>query len=104
MTLLASIRGRYLFGLDLIVIALSIVGAMILRFDTIHLPEQAVLYLPAALFPLFVRPPVNVGFGLYSRAWIYASIGELTRITVAVIVGTIARDRRLLRRCWSRSA
>jgi FlaA1/EpsC-like NDP-sugar epimerase len=85
----ASIRGRQLFVVDLFVIAASIVGAMMLRFDTFHLDRQAIYYFPAALFPLVVRPPVNIGFGLYSRAWRYASVGELTRITVAVIVGSI---------------
>ncbi len=86
---LTSIRGPSLFALDLVTIFLSILGAMILRFDTIHVWNLATLYFPAALFPLVVRPPVNVGFGLYSRAWTHASVGELTRITLAVIAGTI---------------
>ena len=86
---LTSIRGRYLFALDLILIALSITGAMILRFDTVHLSEVAALYFPAALFPLLVRPPVHVAFGLYSRAWGYASVAEMTRIAAAVVVGTV---------------
>ena len=88
MTRLTSIRGRYLFVLDLIAIAGSIVGAMVLRFDTLRLSEHAVLYFPAALFPLLIQPPVNVAFGLYSRAWIHASVGELTRISLAVLAGT----------------
>ncbi len=85
---LASVRGRQLFALDMIVIGASIIGAMMLRFDTFHLDRQAIYYFPAALFPLVVRPPVNVVFGLYARAWAYASVGELTRIAVAVIAGT----------------
>ena len=27
--------------------------------------------------------------GLYSRAWAYASVGELARITLAVVTGTL---------------
>ena len=50
----------------------------------------ALIYFPAALFPLVVRPPINVLGGLYSRAWAYASIGELGRIFIVVVVGSIA--------------
>ncbi len=85
---LAAVRGRHLFVLDLGIVLLAIAGAMVLRFDTLRLGEQALIYFPAALFPLLVRPAVNVAFGLYSRAWAYASIGELTRIAVAVLIGS----------------
>jgi FlaA1/EpsC-like NDP-sugar epimerase len=84
-----GIRGRHLFVADLIVIALAIGGAMILRFDTMSVIEQALIYFPAALFPLVVRPPINVAAGLYSRAWAYASIGELARIALTVALGTL---------------
>src|SRR4051794_30948566 len=87
---ISGLRGRHLFFVDLAVIALSILGSMILRFDTLSFMSEAVVYFPAALFPLLVRPPINVAGGLYSRAWAYASIGELARIFVVVIVGTIA--------------
>jgi FlaA1/EpsC-like NDP-sugar epimerase len=86
----SGLRARDLFFLDLAVVALSIVGAMILRFDTLSFATAAIVYFPAALFPLVVRPPINVAGGLYSRAWAYASIGELARIFVVVIVGSIA--------------
>ena len=87
---ISGLRGRHLFLLDLVVIALSIIGAMILRFDTLSFMTDAILYFPAALFPLIVRPLINVLGGLYSRAWAYASIGELARIFVVVVIGSIA--------------
>ena len=87
---ISGLRGRHLFFLDLVVIALSIAGAMILRFDTLSFADQALIYFPAALFPLIVRPAINVLGGLYSRAWAYASIGELARIFVVVVIGSIA--------------
>src|SRR3954452_23575718 len=87
---ISGLRGRHLFFVDLAVIALSILGSMILRFDTLSFMSEAVVYFPAALFPLLVRPPINVAGGLYSRAWAYASIGELARIFGVVIAGTIA--------------
>ena len=87
---ISGLRGRHLFVLDLVAIAVSIAGAMILRFDTLSFVTDAVIYFPAAMFPLLVRPPINVLGGLYTRAWAYASIGELARIFVVVVLGSVA--------------
>ena len=86
---LGGLRGRHLFVVDLAVIALAIVGAMVLRFDSLRFTEEALIYFPAALFPLLVRLPLNVLGGLYSRAWAYASVGELARITAVVVGGSV---------------
>jgi FlaA1/EpsC-like NDP-sugar epimerase len=86
---LGRVRGRHLFLLDLGVVAVAIVGAMILRFDSLRFEQEALVYFPAALWPLLVRPPINVLAGLYSRAWAYASINELARIAIAVAIGTL---------------
>jgi FlaA1/EpsC-like NDP-sugar epimerase len=85
-----SLRGRHLFVADLLVVTLSIVGAMMLRFDSLRFADEALIYFPAALFPLIVRPPINALGGLYSRAWAYASVGELVRVAAVVVAGTIA--------------
>jgi len=90
MPALGGVRGRHLFVVDLVVIALAIVGAMLLRFDSLRFVEDALIYFPAALFPLLVRPPINVLGGLYARAWAYASVGELARIAVVVAAGSVA--------------
>ncbi len=90
MPALGGVRGRHLFVVDLAVIALSIVGAMVLRFDSLRFTEEALIYFPAALFPLVVRPPINILGGLYARAWGYASVGELTRIAAVAIAGSVA--------------
>ncbi len=90
MSVLGGLRGRHLFVIDLAVIGLSIVGAMILRFDSLRFTQDALIYFPAALFPLLVRPPVNILGGLYSRAWAFASIGELARIVVVAVAGSLA--------------
>ena len=76
----------------------SIVGAMLLRFDTLRFADEALIYFPAALFPLVVRPPINIAGGLYSRAWAYASVGELARIFDRRGRRVDRRDRLLLRR------
>src|SRR3954453_20271876 len=86
---LSSIRGRHLFLADLIVIALAILGSMALRFDSLRFVEEALIYFPAALFPLLVRPPVNVLGGLYARAWAYASIPGAARIFLVGGAGSV---------------
>jgi FlaA1/EpsC-like NDP-sugar epimerase len=87
---LGTVRGRHLFLLDLVIVAIAIVGAMVLRFDSFSFVEEASVYFPAALFPLVVRPPINVVAGLYSRAWAYASVSELARIAATIAIGSIA--------------
>jgi FlaA1/EpsC-like NDP-sugar epimerase len=90
MPALGGVRGRHLFVVDLVVIAIAIVGSMLLRFDSLRFVEEALIYFPAALFPLLVRPPINVVGGLYARAWAYASVGELARVAVVVAAGSLA--------------
>jgi FlaA1/EpsC-like NDP-sugar epimerase len=85
----AYVRGRQLFMVDLTVGVFAILGAMVLRFDTLHFTQTILPYFPAALFPIIVRPPINVFAGLYRRAWAYASVGELIRITLTVAVGSL---------------
>jgi len=87
---LGGTRGRHLFFVDLAVITLAIVGAMVLRFDSFSFAEEALIYFPAALFPLIVRPPINILGGLYARAWAYAGVGELARIALVVLAGSLA--------------
>jgi FlaA1/EpsC-like NDP-sugar epimerase len=86
---LGRLRGRHLFVLDLAVVLLAIAGALILRFDTFRLDRSVFLYFPAALLPLAIRPPINALAGLYSRAWAYASVGELARIAFTVLGGSL---------------
>jgi FlaA1/EpsC-like NDP-sugar epimerase len=85
----ANIRALQLFAADLLIVTAAIVGAMVLRFDSLRFVDQALIYFPAALFPLFIRPFVNFAFGLYSRVWAYASIAELARIATAIGLGSV---------------
>jgi len=81
-------RGRHLFLYDLVAIAVAIVGAFALRFDTRDPIGMVSSYVPVALLPLLVQPIVNVGFGLYRREWQYASVHELVAIASAVGTAT----------------
>ena len=78
-----------LFVYDIAATALSIVLSLVLRFDTLDLSEALLPYLPAALFPLVIRPPVGVAFGLYYREWRFASMRELRDIVASAVVGSI---------------
>ena len=84
---LGGIRGRHLFLIDLVVIGLAIVGAMLLRFDTLRFAEDALIYFPAALFPLH-RPAADQRLG---RA-LFAGLGVRERRR--------ALADRARRRCW----
>ena len=84
-----SLRGRHLLIIDMFAIVASIYLALSLRIDGLLGLDSLAPYLPIALLPLAVRPLVNVRFGLYRRAWGYASVPELSQIVWAVIVGTV---------------
>ena len=86
---LGTLRGRHLSGVDVAIVVFACIGAMLLRFDTFRLTDQALIYFPAAFLPVLVRPPINLLGGLYARAWAYASIDELARITITVAAGTL---------------
>jgi FlaA1/EpsC-like NDP-sugar epimerase len=83
-----SLRGRHLLIIDIFAIVASIYLALSLRIDGLLGMDSLAPYLPIALLPLAVRPLVNVRFGLYRRAWGYASVPELTQIVWAIVVGT----------------
>lgn len=81
--------GGALFVFDLFATTLSIVLSLVLRFETIDFNEALLPYLPVALLPLFVRPPVRLAFGLYRREWRFASTRDLRDIVGSVIVGSV---------------
>ena len=81
-------RGRHLFVYDLLAVAMSIVAAFGLRFDANDVLGRLAPYLPAALLPLLIMPPVFIGFGLYRREWRYASVNEMFALAGAVLVAT----------------
>lgn len=84
-------RGRHLLAYDVLAVALAIVGAFVLRFDTSDVVETIRPFLPVVLLPILIQPVVNIAFGLYRREWRFAGIRELIGITAAVATaGTIA--------------
>ncbi len=84
-----ALRGRHLLVIDLLAIAMSVYLSLSLRVDALLNVDGLAPYVPIALLPLAVRPLVNLRFGLYQRAWGYASVPDLTQIVWAVVVGTM---------------
>lgn len=86
---LVRLRQRQLLILDSLATAIAIYLAFVLRFDSAEIAEVLATYLPVALLPLVVRPPVNVLLGVYHPFWRHASVPELIGLVRAVIVGSV---------------
>jgi FlaA1/EpsC-like NDP-sugar epimerase len=86
---LPKLRNRHFLLLDLIALALIPAAALLLRLDRLSdfqllLPDL----LTYTLLGLFVRTAIFVPFGLYSRYWRYATVGEMWVIAVANFTAT----------------
>lgn len=86
---LPKLRNRHFLLLDLLALALIPSAAMLLRLDRLSdyqriLPDLLVY----TLLGLFVRTAIFVPFGLYSRYWRYATVGEMWVIAVANFTST----------------
>lgn len=85
-----NIRNRYILIGDLALVVVSVIGALILRFE---LGSLFFAYLPFAYWmiavALVVKPVVYYFFGLYRRMWMYASVEELKLIVIAVSTASV---------------
>jgi FlaA1/EpsC-like NDP-sugar epimerase len=89
MSLNELLRGSKLRLVDLILIALGVLGSFSLRLNI----EQLFLdYVPALSFmlilALIVKPFIYTRFGLYQRLWAYASVAEMRLIVRAVTIAS----------------
>ena len=85
-----NIRNRYILIGDLALIVVSVIGALVLRFE---LGSLFFAYLPFAYWMIAValvfKPIVYYFFGLYRRMWMYASGEELKLIVIAVSTASV---------------
>jgi FlaA1/EpsC-like NDP-sugar epimerase len=86
----ARVRGRHLFALDLVGMVGAAYLALSLSFDRLIGLQAASRVVPALAMLLVVRTTIDVRRGLYSRRWRFASVSDLTRIAVAVALGSSA--------------
>lgn len=83
-------RNRYIFAIDLILIAFSVLLSFMLRLEARQTFEDYGLTLLIMLgISLVVKPVVYRQFGLYQRFWVYASVRELVTITMAVTTASL---------------
>jgi FlaA1/EpsC-like NDP-sugar epimerase len=78
-------RNRYVLLIDLPLIFLAACGAFLLRFDWFFASNRPE-YLPFLFIVLILKPIIFMGFGLYRRYWMYATVNDL----VAVVMGVTA--------------
>ena len=78
-------RNRFVLAADLAAIALSVLGAFVLRLDWsfTRSPEYTATFVFVLLAALALKPPVFFLFGLYRRYWRYASIHDLVIVILA---------------------
>jgi FlaA1/EpsC-like NDP-sugar epimerase len=83
-------RNRYMFAIDLALIALSVLLSFLLRLEARQTFEDYGFTLVVMLgISIVVKPLVYRRFGLYHRFWIYASVRELTTIVFAVTAASV---------------
>ena len=85
-----TIRNRYVFIGDVILMVVSVLGSYVLRLE---LGPAFQIYLPSAYWMLgavlVIKPLVYYYFGLYRRLWLYASIKEIKLIIVTVSASSV---------------
>jgi FlaA1/EpsC-like NDP-sugar epimerase len=82
-------RQRYLLAFDLVGIAIAGYLALALRFDSFVEPLRVPGAALAIAMLLATRTVSNIRLGLYRRRWRFASVPDLERIAVAVLLGSI---------------
>jgi FlaA1/EpsC-like NDP-sugar epimerase len=83
-----GLRGRHLFFLDLLLIAIASLMSLQLRHDGLLTAAVVGSLIPGVLLPLAIRPIVNIRFGLYRKLWRHASVPELGQVVAAIAVGS----------------
>ena len=76
-------RNRFVPLLDVPLIALSVLGAFVLRFDWLFFSDRRE-FVPFLVAAILVKPLVFSVFGLYRRYWAYATVRDLVAIAAAV--------------------
>lgn len=84
------------FAHDIAACAVAWMAAFWLRFNTFVPPLYAELALQTVGWVVLIHVPFFVGFGLYRGIWRYASLYDLRRIILAVLVATLASAAAML--------
>lgn len=84
------LRNRYIFAIDLLLIAISVLLSFMLLLNTyqVFVDYRFTLLVMLGL-ALVIKPIVYQRFGLYQRFWVYASVRELVTIAMAVTTASV---------------
>lgn len=90
-----SLRNRYLFAGDLVLLAVAVYVSYVLRLETLDLGAHWPGFLLFTGLALVITPLVFGRAGVYARYWRYASVEELLLLagavtTAVVLVGAIS--------------
>lgn len=82
------LRGRHLFVIDFFAVALAGYLALSMGYHRAVGIDGVAPFAPILVTVIAVRLLTNTRLGLYARGWRFASVPDLTRICLAVVVGT----------------
>jgi FlaA1/EpsC-like NDP-sugar epimerase len=83
-------RNRYMFAIDLVLIAVSVLLSFFLRLAVIQVFVDYYFTLLVMLgLAVTLKPLIYYRFGLYQRFWVYASVREMVTITFAVTAASV---------------
>ena len=85
---LPTIRNRYFFIADVLLMPLAVAVSFLLRLDIAGVLFYERTLLVFAALAAVVKPVIFHLFGLYRRYWRYASANELVNIALATLTGT----------------
>src|SRR5699024_4899342 len=95
-----KIRNIYLLIIDIIIINLSYIIGLLLRFDGVVPKMYLSTYKSYAVVLTVIQIAIFALFGLYKTMWRYASISEFINVLIATIVSNVACAVLLI---WSNS-
>ena len=81
-------RSWYFVVFDIVAVNLAFIGAFLLRFESVS-SQQWQFYLSVFIPYTIIRLLSNYFFGIYKRAWRYASIDEVLAIIGAASMGSV---------------
>src|SRR5436190_36265 len=88
--LILRFRKQLIIGFHAAAITLSLITALLLRFDFSVPPDVRALMTAALSLALLLKLPIFGAARLYAGSWRFASIRDLSRLLVANLVGSTA--------------
>lgn len=98
--MMGTLRNRYFFVSDVILLPLAAYTSFVLRLEEANLIEYWSGLILFTVFSLLVIPLVFTLVGVYSRYWRYASVEELLLLASAVMVATLVASGLSLVGSW----